>query len=198
MILHGFFLHVFLVFTNHPHTTKTQIKQIIQEELQYLYEDEEEPMTDEHLRYESIKEIGGILYNPYIFSQAVSPRGEIIESTKSRVKSRLPISAETLDQIQEAMVAVVNVGTGKRASLPYAQVGGKTGTAENSTELNHSWFIGYAPISFPRIAIAAILENSPSGSVVPVVQKVMDAYLNPIPVNQKGTGFKETQIADQE
>ena len=96
------------------------------------------------------------------------------------------------------MVAVVNVGTGKRASLPYAQVGGKTGTAENSTELNHSWFIGYAPISFPRIAIAAILENSPSGSVVPVVQKVMDAYLNPIPVNQKGTGFKETQIADQE
>ena len=141
---------------------------------------------------------GGILYNPYIFSQAVSPRGEIIESTKSRVKSRLPISAETLDQIQEAMVAVVNVGTGKRASLPYAQVGGKTGTAENSTELNHSWFIGYAPISFPRIAIAAILENSPSGSVVPVVQKVMDAYLNPIPLNQKGTGFKETQIADQE
>ena len=75
------------------------------------------------------------------------------------------------------MVAVVNDGTGKKAALGYAQVAGKTGTAENPHGENHSWFIGYAPADSARIAVAVIMENAPSGAAVPVMQKIVDAYL---------------------
>ncbi len=121
---------------------------------------------------------GGTLYQPYIIDRVVSDEGEILESGAPAVRNRLPISPETLQLIQEAMIAVVNEGTARSVRLPYAQVAGKTGTAENPHGLDHSWFVGYAPADSPRIAVAAIMENAPSGSAVPVVRRVIDAYLS--------------------
>ncbi|MDP6053120.1 MAG: penicillin-binding transpeptidase domain-containing protein, partial [Candidatus Latescibacteria bacterium] len=85
---------------------------------------------------------------------------------------------ETLQLLQEAMIAVVNRGTGAGARLGYTQVAGKTGTAENPHGEDHSWFIGYAPAGQPRIAVAAIIENAPHGVAVPIVRQVIDAYLS--------------------
>ena len=95
-----------------------------------------------------------------------------------RIRDWLPVSVETLRLIQDSMIAVVNEGTARSAQLPYAQLAGKTGTAENPHGLDHSWFIAYAPAEAPRIAVAAVMENAPSGSAVPVVRKVIDAYLS--------------------
>ncbi len=121
---------------------------------------------------------GGTLYRPYLLDRVESAEGEILETGEPEIRDLLPVSPETMRLIQDAMINVVNQGTGRSVRLPYAQVAGKTGTAENPHGLDHSWFIGYAPADSPRIAVAAIMENAPSGSAVPVVRRVIDAYLS--------------------
>ena len=121
---------------------------------------------------------GGVLYRPYILDRAESPEGEPVETGEPGVRGRLPVSPETLRLIQESMIAVVNEGTARSARLPTAQLAGKTGTAENPHGLDHSWFVAYAPAEAPRIAVAAIMENAPSGAAVPVVRRVIDAWLS--------------------
>ena len=121
---------------------------------------------------------GGVLYSPYILDRVESAGGETVETGEPRIRDRLPVSLETLHLIQESMVSVINEGTARSARLLYAQLAGKTGTAQNPHGLDHSWFIAYAPAESPRIAVAAIMENAPSGSAVPVVRRVIDAFLS--------------------
>ena len=80
--------------------------------------------------------------------------------------------------------------------------GGKTGTAQVHAKRlgimgeeeedtlpkefrDHAWFIAFAPLQQPRIAIAVLVEHGGGGGAVaaPVARKVMDAYL----LNQTGT-----------
>lgn len=121
---------------------------------------------------------GGVLYRPYILDRVESAAGEMVETGEPKISDWLPISLETLHLIQESMISVVNEGTARSARLPYAQLAGKTGTAQNPHGLDHSWLIAYAPAEAPRIAVAAIMENAPSGSAVPVVRRVVDAWLS--------------------
>ena len=81
------------------------------------------------------------------------------------------------------------VGTG----APY-RMAGKSGTAQVVTiaqdqtydeaeleerQRDHAWFVAFAPLDNPRIAVAVIVENGESGSRVaaPVAKAVMDRYL---------------------
>ncbi|RPG47448.1 MAG: penicillin-binding protein 2 [Gammaproteobacteria bacterium TMED134] len=76
------------------------------------------------------------------------------------------------------------------------RMAGKSGTAqvveiyqgeeydeEQLSELNrkHAWFIAFAPVEDPKIAVAVLVENGGGGSSVaaPVAREVIDAYLNP-------------------
>ena len=54
---------------------------------------------------------------------------------------------------------------------------GKTGTAENSTGKDHSWFIGFAPADNPQIAVAVIVESSGFGAEYagPIAAQIMQA-----------------------
>ncbi len=135
---------------------------------------------------------GGVLYKPYILDRVESSEGETLETGGPRIRGWLPVSLETLRLIRESMIAVVNEGTARSARLPYAQVAGKTGTAENPHGLSHSWLIAYAPAEAPRIAVAAIMENAPSGSAVPVVRRVVDAWLSLEDRPGVGRAYEET------
>ena len=46
---------------------------------------------------------------------------------------------------------------------------------------DHSWFIAFAPVDAPRIALAVLVENGGFGASAagPIARKVMDAYLLP-------------------
>jgi peptidoglycan glycosyltransferase len=66
------------------------------------------------------------------------------------------------------MEKVVEEGTGQPAQLLGVKVAGKTGTAsvpvtENGQPLDDAWFIGFAPVNDPKIAVAVALENIPNG-----------------------------------
>jgi penicillin-binding protein 2 len=63
-------------------------------------------------------------------------------------------------------------------------VGIKQGEEYNEEELEerlrkHAWFMAFAPVDNPRIAIAVLLENGGGGSAfaAPVARKVLDHYL---------------------
>lgn len=70
--------------------------------------------------------------------------------------------------LREGMYRCVNVpeGTGGAARVPGVVVAGKTGTAENPHGKDHAWFIGFAPVDAPRIAVCVIVENAGFGGSV--------------------------------
>lgn len=93
----------------------------------------------------------------------------------------LPYSKWQLDAVRKGMRMVVDGGTGRRGGAGLAvEVAGKTGTAEigrGATRRNNTWFIAYAPVENPTVAIAMIIENGESGggTTAPRVREVLRA-----------------------
>jgi peptidoglycan glycosyltransferase len=64
------------------------------------------------------------------------------------------------------MTRVVEEGTGTAAQLGGISVAGKTGTASigaPGSNLTEPWFIGFAPVQDPKIAVAVTVERSNGG-----------------------------------
>lgn len=81
-------------------------------------------------------------------------------------------SSNTANIIKQAMVKVVEEGTGKRAKPEKGRCGGKTATAQTGVfkdgiELTHGWFSGFYEIDDRRYIITIFSENGGEGSAVP-------------------------------
>lgn len=113
----------------------------------------------------------------------------------------IPISKEVFDQLREGMYLVVNGpgGTGRAAQIPGVVVAGKTGTAENPHGKAHAWFIAFAPLDHPRIALAVLVENAGYGGSVsaPVAEQLIRYYLNEtgVPLLEEPKGVVATTAA---
>ena len=86
----------------------------------------------------------------------------------------IEISVRDYASIVEGMEQCTNTGTGKLLThypsgngkferLEGLRVAGKTGTAQASGKLNLAWFICFAPIEEPKVAIAVMLEGDTPG-----------------------------------
>ena len=87
----------------------------------------------------------------------------------------------TASELAAMMARVVDEGTGTAAALSGIEVAGKTGTAEvdNATS-NQAWFIGFAPVENPRMAIAVTVERTQGqgGTVAaPIAADVLEQLL---------------------
>lgn len=110
-------------------------------------------------------------------------RPMIVHRTPERTKIfNLPV--DQLKGVQNALASVVASGTGGQAAVQGVLVAGKTGTAQtrvfrNGQELNHAWFVGYAPANDPKIVVAVMLEFVPfHGSVTAgMASKIIAKYL---------------------
>ena len=118
----------------------------------------------------------GMMMRPYIVDHVVYPDGT---ETKNTVPEKLTdiCSAEEAAVLKDMMTAVVSDGTGRAAAISGVTVAGKTGTAENATGYDHSWFIGFAPAENPKVAVAVVIENANYGSATPIAGKVMQSAL---------------------
>lgn len=66
-------------------------------------------------------------------------------------------SPEIAQELQSYFGSVVeNYAT---ATTYNTRSGGKTGTAETASGLNHAWYVGFAPLDKPRFAVSVILEE---------------------------------------
>lgn len=100
---------------------------------------------------------GGEMIVPYLTGGWTDPDGEITEVADIAPRVRV-ISAETAVELARMMERVVTEGTGREATVAGHRVAGKTGTGRDAQGLNHAWFVGFAPVENPTIALAVMIE----------------------------------------
>jgi penicillin-binding protein 2 len=90
----------------------------------------------------------------------------------------LGLSAEQLDGLRRALIAVVERGTAAASRHADLAVAGKTGTAQNPHGKDHGWFIGFAPAEKPELIVGAIMEFAEHGTVAaPYVIQTLRRYI---------------------
>jgi penicillin-binding protein 2 len=133
---------------------------------------------------------GGIVYQPQLVEKVESAAGEILERFQPVIQGRLQAEPANLILVQKALADVVRAGTGRRAWLPQVEVAGKTGTSqvvslekEKSGKhirrfQNHALFVAYAPVDYPQVAVAVVVEHGGQGGQVaaPLAKRVLSAY----------------------
>lgn len=121
----------------------------------------------------------GLVMNPYIVAQTLSPTGTVVRTTQPRSLGQAISAAAALD-VKEAMLEVVDEGSGSAASIAGVQVAGKTGTAEATNDQVNTAFVGFAPYDTPTVAISVMIENYEEGVDEPaaaIAGKVLAAAL---------------------
>lgn len=120
----------------------------------------------------------GTLFQPHIVNgYRDTATGRYIPFTFA--KQQLPVTAETYGIIRDGMKGVVLRGTGTLAKVPGVEIAGKTGTAQNPHGQDHAWFIAYAPVDNPKIAMAVLVENAGFGGTIsaPIARELIKYYI---------------------
>ncbi|HOS94740.1 MAG TPA: penicillin-binding transpeptidase domain-containing protein, partial [Armatimonadota bacterium] len=119
----------------------------------------------------------GVLMHPHVIG-SVSDGDEVIHRSAAQ-PMRQVVAPEVAGRVAEMMHAVTTSGSGRGGAVPGVPTAGKTGTAENPHGRPHAWFVGFAPVRAPRIAVAVVVENGGSGGSVaaPIARDVMRAWL---------------------
>lgn len=96
-----------------------------------------------------------------------------------RTPRKTMVDPRHYETVVEGMRNAVLGGTCRLANLPFVEVCGKTGTAQNRGH-DHSVFMGFAPKDDPKIAIAVYVENGGWGATygVPFGALMIEQYLN--------------------
>jgi len=131
---------------------------------------------------------GGTLYQPQLVLTVRSPDAEPTFELKPIAVGKLPLSADQLAALQEAMhnVTLGPIGTARNRfrglKIPVA---GKTGTAEDpgtfGVQEPDAWFAGYTFANQPDrpdIAIAVVVSNQGQGSdyAAPIFRRIVESY----------------------
>jgi penicillin-binding protein A len=124
----------------------------------------------------------GELMRPRLTERVVGQDGRVEERIDPAEQSQV-MKPESAEQLALMMSRVVEEGTGTAAALSGVDVAGKTGTAEiRDGSLNQVWFIGFAPVENPRMAIAVTLDDQPPGTsggtdAAPLAAQVLQTLL---------------------
>jgi peptidoglycan glycosyltransferase len=127
---------------------------------------------------------GGRLMKPHLATRAVDQDGRTVK-TISPTQWHQVMKRSTADAVAQMMKKVVDEGTGTPAQLGAGiTFAGKTGTASvglagaNQTQ---PWFIGFAPIDNPKVAIAVTVERTDGGFggtvAAPIAKAVVQTLL---------------------
>ncbi|HEY1289418.1 MAG TPA: penicillin-binding protein 2 [Burkholderiales bacterium] len=138
---------------------------------------------------------GGTMYRPHLVAYIDNPRTGERRNFEPEVVQRVPARAEHIEFVKRAMAGVNKEGTAARAfaGAQYTS-GGKTGTAQvvaikqnekydekkvAERHRDHSWFIAFAPLESPKIALAVLVENGGFGAraAAPIARTMLDYYL---------------------
>jgi penicillin-binding protein 2 len=133
---------------------------------------------------------GGKVMKPFVTRSVTTPDGEVVRQNAPEVKSRVPVSKQTLDYIKGALVETARTGTAQFAfrQWPHAKIpmAAKTGSAEIAGKQPFSWFAAFAPANDPKYVVVSVVEQAGSGGQVsgPIVRRIMDELFDqrPLPI----------------
>ncbi len=128
---------------------------------------------------------GGKLMTPRFTDRIVDATGRTVQMIRPSVMSQV-MKPATAQAVAQMMKKVVEEGTGTPAQLGSGvQFAGKTGTASIGTAgsgLTQPWFIGFAPLQNPTVAIAVTVEHSQGGFggtvAAPIAKAVVQTLLS--------------------
>ena len=110
-------------------------------------------------------------------------RPQVVRGTSE--KQRLfQLDSAQMSGIRSALAGVVSRGTAAGSRIEGLLLAGKTGTAQSGkyvggAELNHAWFVGYAPADNPRIVVAVMIEFGGHGTrSAHIASKIIEHYLH--------------------
>lgn len=130
----------------------------------------------------------GVLLRPMVVKELRND-GEVVHRA-SRTEVRKVISRDTAKILEEMLVAVVEKGTGKKATIQGVKVAGKTGTAQIPGKGGYikgeyiSSFVGYFPVEDPRWVILVVIDRPSGGEyyggevAAPVFSEIGSAILS--------------------
>ncbi len=137
----------------------------------------------------------GKRFRPHFVKQVESPEGEIMYNVENEMVATLPVKASTLNVVRAGLRDVVNAGngTGKKARLASVEVAGKTGTSQvvklgrerlKPSQMpwnhrDHAWFVAYAPVENPEIAVVALVEHAEGGGgaiAAPLAREILHKF----------------------
>jgi penicillin-binding protein A len=126
---------------------------------------------------------GGKLMTPRLAQRVVDSDGRTVRTFKPSVYSQV-MSSSTANAVTQMMQKVVDEGTGTPAQLGGISVAGKTGTAQIGvvgSNLTQPWFIGFAPVQNPKVAVAVTIERTQGGFggtvAAPIAKDVIQTLL---------------------
>jgi len=114
---------------------------------------------------------GSLLVTPLhmaLITAAIAQNGElyaprIAVRTPPRLLARL-VDRRVADEIKRLMRYTVEHGTAVGANIKGITIAGKTGTAQAPDGEDHSWFVCFAPVERPAIAVAVLIEHGGYGA----------------------------------
>ncbi len=130
---------------------------------------------------------GGMLMQPHIIKEIRDNRGRTVERTEPRAVRRV-VSTEVAGSVSEALVGVVEDGTGTAAQLGGLRVAGKSGTSRAwdgggyAPGRYYASFAGFFPAEDPELVVFVKLDD-PQGAyyggavAAPVTRATMEAAL---------------------
>jgi len=135
---------------------------------------------------------GGTVYRPHYVKRVLAPDGSLREEIAPEPVQDGPIfSPATAAKLRSAMRDVVmsGGGTGSKARIRAVEVAGKTGTAQTVAlrgsnrrarhSRDHAWFIAFAPVEQPTIALAVLVEHAGGGGgkfAAPIAKEVLQRW----------------------
>ncbi|WII92622.1 penicillin-binding protein 2 [Kingella negevensis] len=137
----------------------------------------------------------GTVYRPHLVKEMLDHENQQITVIDPQPEKKLPYSQNNFEYIKRAMQRVLQPGgtASKIGNGLHYTMAGKTGTAQvvqiaqdkkyNAAALrvqhrDHAWFVAFAPMEKPQIAVAVILENGGWGvNAAPLVRRLTDFYL---------------------
>lgn len=161
----------------------------------------------------------GVVHQPHLVKEVLDFGARKITHINPNPERQIPFKADNFEYVKRAMEKVLKPGgTAHRigGGLAYT-MGGKTGTAQvvqikqggryNAAALreqhrDHAWFISFAPLEKPEIAIAVILENGGWGAyAAPLAREMTDFYMLHVKPQQFSDGlesdFTQTEKTDK-
>lgn len=124
----------------------------------------------------------GFRVKPFLVRRIVDRHGDVLEENHPDRKQ--VINQDTAYVMNYLMQGVVQYGTGRKARLLEAPIGGKTGTTNDFT---NAWFVGFSPSITVGVWVGydqpRKLGNEETGSraALPVFVKFMEKYLESYP-----------------
>ncbi len=133
----------------------------------------------------------GVTYRPRVVQAVMDRTTGNLQELPAVPRGKVKAKPETFRVIKEALAEVVNSGTATTAKSSLVTIGGKTGTAQVASLRrargedvpkklrDHAWFVAFAPVESPKIAVAVLGEHMGHGgtAAAPLAKELIETYI---------------------